>query len=397
MRKSRVLASLLGASAVVVRAKLGLADTSLWTTEADFGGSSYAPNPPPAGQPLQTGYQGWGNYDAGRGTVLPTDYYGNPMTYSTTPLGSTSPTVNGLGNFDNGGLNSLATPNTDANYGKSWVGLQGNSGPTPLAGSMTLQDYQGASEQFGDGVNTGGGYDPITTGELIVVPNGTSTVSAASTALLNNLATSTCLAIDFTAPGGGTTLTADGDNASPYYILEFGINNTQNNGGEFVTGWANWSMTLNSRDTGAYGDDPGSFVVTHGTGVNSYFTAYIPYDYSEINNPANTYMQMQIILNSDGYTGGNVTMSNIRTVSPTWAASGSGSWNDTGTITGATTNSTSGAVTGGTLTNPATTDWIGAAPTVSARRMDPARALRSVIWKPATRPSPWTARKPWER
>jgi fibronectin-binding autotransporter adhesin len=351
MRKSKVLASLLGAGAMVVWGRMGKADTSLWSTEADFGGSSYAPNP---GTPQQTGDVGWGNYVPNRGTMIPTDYFGNPLSFSPTPLGANSPTVNGLGNLDNKGLNSLNPPNTDANYGTSWEGLPGNSG-TPSGGSMILDDYQGVSEATRDGVNMGGGYDPISTGELITVPTGTGTISAGSQLLLNTLAASHAIAIDFTAPGGGTVLTSDGYNSSPYYILEFGINNTQYNGSEFVTGWANPSTSPGSRDLGNYNDDPGAFCVNHGT----YFTAYIPYDYTEINNTANTYMQLDVILNSDGFTGGAVTMSNIRTISPTWAAAGNGSWNDTGVITGATTNSTSDAVTGGTLTNPTATDWIG--------------------------------------
>src|ERR1700677_3103286 len=117
MRKSRVLASLVGASAMVVWARLGNADTSLWTTEADFGGSTnYAPNPPPAGQPQQTGWAGWGLYVSGRGTVRAEDGFGNPITYSATSLGP-SPTVNGIGNYDNNGLTNGNPPNIDANYG----------------------------------------------------------------------------------------------------------------------------------------------------------------------------------------------------------------------------------------------------------------------------------------
>jgi hypothetical protein len=44
---------LLAASATVWAAGAATAfgDTSLFSTAADFGGSSYAPNPPPAGQP----------------------------------------------------------------------------------------------------------------------------------------------------------------------------------------------------------------------------------------------------------------------------------------------------------------------------------------------------------
>ena len=154
------------------------------------------------------------------------------------------------------------------------------------------------------------------------------------------------MAIDFTAPGGGTTLVPDGlqtTSTNPYYLLDFGTSDSTASGGlnSGGGGWINPTFTITNKDTGAYGDDPGSFVVTNGTGATSYWTAYLPYSYAAATTA--TFLQFHLILNADGFVGGNVTIDNIRTVSPTWAGPGSGlSW---------TTN-----------TSVTATDWIGGLP-----------------------------------
>ncbi|MGD0464776.1 MAG: hypothetical protein ABSB74_20010, partial [Tepidisphaeraceae bacterium] len=375
MRKRKALA-LVAVSALAASAKIGLADTSLFTTQGDFGGSAAvgpaidhgyygfvggnstdpnlggtspgSSNAIPtaasiaAGQ--ETGYEGWGYYD-GAGNIIHTDpsfngmgydSQGNTITFNATPLGGTGSTVNGLGHFSNDFAATLypTTPNattsptgpfntagSDPNFGKSYAGNTG------VAGSMTIQGYQGKTE--------GEGYDLLDSGEMIsdeshpLSPN-----YPASTAFINALGNGVTMAIDFTAPGGGTTLTSDGKNTSPYYLLSFGTFDSQGgfdaNGAG--AGWANWSATLASKDVGSFFDDPGSFVVQHGTGASSYWTAYIPYSYTAALSA--TYLQMTLIVNSDGYKSGNVTIGNIRTVSPTWAASGSGlSWNQGAVLT----------------------------------------------------------------
>jgi autotransporter-associated beta strand protein len=309
-KRTRIL---LAASATVWAAGAALAfgDTLLFSTAADFGGSSFAPNPPPVGQPRQTGWGGWGYYDGAGTTYTGTDSQGNPIVYS--GQSTDSATANGLGNF----ANDFAASPPDPNLGKSWAGLSSPSG------SMTIQGYEGQSE--------GEGYDVVDTGEMVFN-------STASSAFIHALGTGTTMAIDFTAPGGGTTLTSDGKNAIPYYLLALG---TYDSHGGLDTngagaGWVNATTNMSSKDAGSNGDDPGSFVVMHGSGASSYWTAYIPYSYTAALSVS--YLQMFVALNSDGYSSGangNVTIDNIRTVSPTWAASGSGlSWNQGAVLVG---------------------------------------------------------------
>jgi len=336
LSRGKRIRMLLAASASVCAAGAGIAlgDTLLFSTAADFGGSSYAPKPPPPGEPQQAGWQGWGYYD-GAGRFSPVDSQSNPIVY--TGPGTDNATKNGLGNF----ANDYATVPPDPNYGKSWAGLSSPSG------SMTIQGYEGATE--------GEGYDVSDTGEMI------NTNSTAATGFISAIATGTCMAIDFTAPGGGTTLVSDGLNASPYYILAWGTYDSNgvngaasglntNAAGGITTGagcgYANPSTTLTGRDSGSYNDAAGAFVVTHGSGASSYWTAYIPYNYAGATTA--TFLQMALFLNSDGYSSGangNVTIGNIRTVSPTWAASGTqvtvggntytnNSWNQGATIAG---------------------------------------------------------------
>jgi hypothetical protein len=236
---------------------------------------------------------------------------GNSVVYS--GHSTDSATANGLGNF----ANDFAASPPDPNFGKSWAGLSSPSG------SITIQGYEGNSE--------GEGYDVVDTGEMV-------SNSTASSAFIHALGTGTTMAIDFTAPGGGTTLTSDGNIAVPYYLLAFGTYDSHggldSNGAG--AGWVNASTSIASKDFGSNGDDPGSFVVTHGTGASSYWTAYIPYSYTAALSAS--YLQMFVALNSDGYSSGangNVTIDNIRTVSPTWAASGSSlSWNQGAVLSG---------------------------------------------------------------
>jgi fibronectin-binding autotransporter adhesin len=394
MRKRKALA-LVAVSAIAAGAKIGLAQNVLFTTQGDFGGSaavipsidngyygfvggnasdpslgggtlatpatpSAAVNPTAAslaaGQ--ETGWEGMGYYD-GAGNILHVDAdgnndsafgalgldsQGNDITYNGFSLGNAGGTVNGLGHYANDFAATLypTAPNattsptgpfntggTDPNFGKSYAGNTG------VSGSITVQGYSGKSE--------GEGYDVVDTGEMV-------SNSTASSAFLHALGTGVTMAIDFTAPGGGTTLTSDGKIASPYYLMAFGTYDSNGglNANGAGAGWINPSSTLTAKDAGSYSDDAGSFVVTHGSGASSYWTAYLPYSYTAA--MAATYLQFILILNSDGYGSGgngNVTIGNIRTVSPTWAASGSGlSWNQ------------AAVESGGIITTQA--NWVGA-------------------------------------
>jgi autotransporter-associated beta strand protein len=389
MRKRKALA-LVAVSAFAAGARIGLAQNVLFTTQGDFGGSaSVGPaidngyygfeggnstdpslggtNPSSsnavptaasiaAGQ--ETGWEGIGYYD-GAGNILHVDSgvnldsadgafgldsEGNLISFNGFSLGNAGGTINGLAHYSNDYAATLypTAPNattsptgpfntggTDPNFGKSYAGNTG------VSGSITVQGYAGKSE--------GEGYDSFGTGEMV-------SNSTASSTFLHALGTGVTMAIDFTAPGGGTTLTSDGKIASPYYLLDFGAQASSgalNGGGG---GWINPSFSLAAKDVGSYGDDAGSFVVTHGSGASSYWTAYLPYSYAAALTA--TYLQFQLVLNSDGFSGGvgntgNVTIGNIRTVSPTWAASGSGlSWNQ------------AAVETAGIITTQA--NWVGA-------------------------------------
>lgn len=186
MRRSRVLA-LLGASAIAAVARFAVADTSLLSTEADWGGSSFAPNPPPGTEPQQAGYQGMGWYNGTNVLPFTASQFSN-LQYSN--YSTDSSTSNGLANFDN--------TFTDANVSKSWAGL------TSPSGSVTI-------------VNYGGGYDDIESGEE-------APASGQNTAFLNSLAKGSVIAIDYTSPLGGTTLTANttGGSFSDYFNIGFG-------------------------------------------------------------------------------------------------------------------------------------------------------------------------------
>jgi autotransporter-associated beta strand protein len=331
MRKA-TLAALVGASALVVGVQFSSADTLLFGTEADFGGSQYAPggsspatspyrivqnpNPVPNGQIKQTNWLGLGFYSnsvtgAGGGAVSTLDSAGDTLTYPATSLGTVNNTSNGVGNLDNYNPATGTNKTPDANLGISYAGL------TSPTGSIVVQGYEGS-------------YDTITTGEMITDLPGTSTESPASVAFINALTTGTCMAYDITAPGGGTTA------STTYYETTFETadnnpsptgNNGFNNHG-FMQ--ANLTTTLTSRDKNEYtngndgnldvgNDDPGSFAVAHGTGASSYWTVYIPYAFAANYASTLTFLQFVIELNSGGDQIGNVTIDNIRTVSPTWA------------------------------------------------------------------------------
>ncbi len=390
MRKRNALA-LVAVSAIAASAKIGLAQSVLFTTQGDFGGSAAvnasvdhgyygfvggnatdgslgggttaspatpaaAINPTAAsiaaGQ--ETGWEGFGYYD-GAGNILHSDASfnatgydsnANTLVFNSTSLGNAGGTANGLGHYANDyaatlyptAPNSTTTPTgpfntagSDPNFGKSYAGNTG------ISGSITVQGYEGASE--------GEGYDTLDTSEMV-------SNTAASTAFLHALGTGVTMAIDFTAPGGGTTLTSDGKNASPYYLMSFGTYDSTGglNTNGAGAGWVNATTSLGAKDVGSYSDDAGSFVVQHGSGASSYWTAYLPYSYTAAMSA--TYLQFVMILNSDGYSGGvgntgNVTIGNIRTVSPTWAAAGSGlSWN------------TAAIESGGIITTQG--NWVGA-------------------------------------
>jgi len=200
-----LVASLLVSAATV---EIAAADVQLFATEADFGGSQYAPggsqplpapyrivtnpNPVPLGQIQQTNYTGLGFYilsttSHGGGTVAPTDSLGDVLTYPATSLGGLNFTKNGLANMDNYNPAAGTGHTADSNLGTGYAGL---SSPT---GSLVINSYLGA-------------YAVVTTGEMIVNTAGTTTESAASSAFINALGAGQMLAIDFTAPGGGTTL-----------------------------------------------------------------------------------------------------------------------------------------------------------------------------------------------
>lgn len=375
MRKRKALA-LVAVSAFAAGARIGVAQSVLFTTQGDFGGSATVgpaidngyygfeggnntdpslgggtvathatPSTPvnptsasiAAGQ--ETGWEGIGYYD-GAGNILHVDSsvnndsafgafgldaQGNLVTYNGTSLGNAGGTVNGLGHYANDYAATLypTAPNattsptgpfntggTDPNFGKSYAGNVG------VQGSITIQGYEGKSE--------GEGYDVVDTGEMV------SNTTASST-FLHALGTGVTMAFDFTAPGGGTTLTSDGKIASPYYLLAFGTYDSTGglNANGAGAGWINPSATLTAKDPGSFFDDAGSFIVQHGTGASSYWTAYLPYSYTAAMSA--TFLQFALFVNSDGYSSGangNVTIGNVRTVSPTWAASGSGlSWN----------------------------------------------------------------------
>jgi autotransporter-associated beta strand protein len=301
-----LIGELLVVPAIACAAGMGAArgDTLLFSTAADFGGSSYAGIQPLSSQ--QEGWQGFGTYESGG--LSPVDSLGDPLTFTPNSLDNT--TNNGLGNFDNSG---------DANTGKSYAGL---SSPT---GSLVINGYTGS-------------FDTVGTGEMIVDLPGTSTESPASTAFVNALTSGTCLAYDITAPGGGTTA------STTYYQTTF--ETLDSNGGFNTSGRLQvnpGSSTLVHKDTG---DDPGSFAIVNGTGDSSYWTVYLPYAFPASYASTLTYLQFVLEVNGGPSPAGNITIDNIRTVSPTWAASGSGlSWN------------TAGVVTNGVLT--VSPNWVG--------------------------------------
>ncbi len=96
-------------------------------------------------------------------------------------------------------------------------------------------------------------------------------------------------------------------------------------------------------------------MVQHGTGATSYWTAYLPYSFAAV--ASATFLQFYAVLNMDGYAGGNVTIDNIRTISPTWAngtGSADTSWASTTTYPG-----TAGTIDANTVLP---TNWIGGFP-----------------------------------
>src|SRR5579872_2820636 len=106
MRK-RTLAALVSACALVSGVEIAVADTNLFVTQADFGGSQFAPggkqqisgstvvtnpNPVPSGEIQQTNWTGMGFYNSsttggGGGTIAPSDSLGDTLAYPATSLG----------------------------------------------------------------------------------------------------------------------------------------------------------------------------------------------------------------------------------------------------------------------------------------------------------------------
>jgi len=364
MRKA-TFAALVGATALVVGVEIAAADTPLFVTEADFGGSQYAPggsnpvpqpyrivtnpNPVPAGQIQQTNYLGMGLYSnattgAGGSTVTPIDTLGDTLTFPATSLGGLNFTSNGLANLDMYNPATGTGKSPDANLGTSYAGL------TSPTGSLVVNDFPG-------------GYTRFSTGEMINDYPGTGTESTASAAFINALTSGTCMAYDITAPGGGTTA------STTYYETTFETqdNNTSFNSSGYMQANPNAS-NLASKNKNEYGtgpgltvgnDDPGSFAVVHGTGASAYWTVYLPYSFAANYASTLTYLQFYIELNSGADQTGDVTIDNVRTISPTWAASGSGlSWNTAGVVN---YNNPDGAPMGTPANGVLTTspNWVG--------------------------------------
>ena len=354
MRKA-TFAALVGASAMVVGVKIAPADTNLFVTQADFGGSQFAPggsqaalvnggyqvvnnpNPVPAGQAKQTNYEGLGFYESSgtnQGLVGPSDTLGDPITYPNTSLGGQNFTTNGLGNMDNYNPPTSTGHTPDANLGSSWAGL------TSPTGSLVITEYTG-------------GYSITSSTEMINDYPGTGTESTASKAFINALTGSTCLAYDITAPGGGTAASANyyetsfetyDNNPDPYPGDNTGTGfnsqgHNQANPSATVLNAANPLMGKNKNEYGTGSgltvgnDDPGSFSIVHGTGASSYWTVYIPYAFPTTYASTLTYLQFVLEVNGGSVASGNVTVDDIHTVSPTWAAAGTGlSWNTAGVV-----------------------------------------------------------------
>jgi autotransporter-associated beta strand protein len=302
--------ALISASAFAAVANVAVADTSLLSTKADWGGSTFAPNPPPGAEPQQVAWQGVGLYQNGTVQPFTSDFESLEFdNYSTD-----SSTKNGLANLDN----VFSNPSV----GTSWAGLSSPSG------SLTINNYQG-------------GYDAVQTGEE-------APMNGQNTAFLTALAKGKVIAIDYTSPLGGATLTANttGGTFADYYNIGFG-NFAPAGDTMTATQAASSDQFPTKRGTNPYNVTVGSTVLNNGT----YMTAYIPYDGTPINNiigNSTAHMQMFIYINSDGTAYGNlnptntpgatqignVTIDNVRIVDPTWATSGSGSWTAADPVTG---------------------------------------------------------------
>jgi autotransporter-associated beta strand protein len=385
MRKAK-LAALVSATALVAGIKVSSADTLLFGTQADFGGSRFAPggssplsglfspsgsyqviqnpNPVPPGEIKQTNWLGFGSYNpatsgGGGGLVNPQDQYGDSIVFPNTSLGGVNYTANGIGNLDNYAPASGTGHTADAQLGTSYAGL------TSPTGAMVIQGYTG-------------GYDIVSTGEMLPDLPGTNTTSPAGEAFYKNLTSSTCIAYDITAPGGGTAP------SSTYYETTFESYDSEtldSNKGFNVAGYmqANLNTTLANRDVNTYGtgsgftignDDPGSFAVQHGSGAGSYWTVYLPYAFptgylaslnAATGNGGNPYAQFAIELNSGSDQVGDVTIDNIRTVSPTFAYANVSagfipSWNTAGMVN-YNESAPNGDPTHGVLTQQG--NWVG--------------------------------------
>jgi fibronectin-binding autotransporter adhesin len=392
MRKNKAL-TVIATAAFAASAKIAVADTDLFSSRQDFGGAASViingfqgfvggnassnfgnlgllPTVASLQAGQVVGFEGWGNYDGagniqhsdGSTSATSTDSKGDVVAYLSTSLGNAGPTTNGIGDYANdieagidsfgdgyptspavasGSLPTVAAPfnagGTDPYLGRSYAGNPGGG-----TGSLVIENYQPFNNGLGHGtvrISTGDLVAPSTTfpGAATAAPTGP---SAAATTMLNTIANSYAIAIDFSAPGGGTTLNLNGTGTAGYFLLGFStadssVSTPTTKAQGFNTAqydWANPSATLAAKDVGSQGDQPGSFVVQHGTGASSYWTAYLPYSY--VGAASATFLQLTLQINMDNYLGGNVTIDNIRTISPQWAASGSGlSWTTGGSLT----------------------------------------------------------------
>jgi autotransporter-associated beta strand protein len=366
--RSRTRRLLEGAAASVLVVGASAATSQgqvLFTTLADFGGSTYVNNMDSTGnipQPNlsgQSGYQGFGDRGPfyGQSGVLP--YHGDEsasVAQNTNTSGKKLPagylvsfngpdldgsTVNGIANYDNNNDPpfGLFDPNTfnvipDAQYtGTSLVSFAGKASP---GASATLLNFQGGYTSFEGGNQTQGG-----------ATNGAANIPFVNT-ITQNGANQGMFKISFTTPlavgSAGSTGTIAGTvtNTSSYFLVGMRFFDLSTTGGvntntDFATGWGSPVGSTDPTDgnAGSNHGAVGSYVVNNGT----YFTAYIPY-YLAGNALANPSLLNSInpviIINSDpdgpyGASNGNVTIDDIEVVPlhqtyVAWSQNAGGSW-----------------------------------------------------------------------
>jgi hypothetical protein len=300
MRRSLILTA--AVSAVFVGARIGKSQV-LFTTAADWGGSSLS------NDPNQVGWSEWGDR-GGDFPPNPSDNYADDLSFTGPDLDGS--TINGLGNYDNdndasgpNGPGGPADPNYNGSVLKSYAGL------TSPGGSMEIVGYG-----EGDGANL---YATLQTGEML---SGASQTDPGGSnqpflnAITQGSANKGVLKISFTLPFGGTTTPGD------YFITSFTFYSN------IITGFHSGSLdpndgTANSPFYGIFGDQPGSYSVltpaNAATGTPAFYTGYIPYNlagdvlppsqYSTLGT-AGPYLQFVLDFQS-GSTTGNVIIDDI--------------------------------------------------------------------------------------